>query len=200
MQSNLHTQAEHLLVIFSTSQRPCTVRLRVGECGGQGRRTEAVTGPCAERWPQPRALLGQSTARAIASSILSHLVRITARACQPCHVYEGRPLKAFGRLQINTEREKNPRISAMKRSYNQKPDVNNPAGKPNSWGPEEGLSGEPGLVGSPQVSPTGVSGLLVSRSPYFMHKYTMYLLLSHVYYYVFTYHSIKKYILNSSHQ
>lgn len=146
MQSNLHTQAEHLLVIFSTSQRPCTVRLWVGEHGGQGRRTEAVTGPCAERWPQPPALLGQSTARAIASSILSHLVRITARACQPCHVYEGRPLKAFGRLQINTEREKKPRISAMKRSYNQKPDVNNPAGKPNSWGPEEGLSGEPGLV------------------------------------------------------
>lgn len=82
----------------------------------------------------------------------------------------------------------------MKRSYNQKPDIHNPAGKPNSWAPEEGIPREPGLVGILQVSPTGVSRLLVWRSLYFMHKYTMYLLLSQIYYYVFTYYSIKKQI------
>ena len=80
----------------------------------------------------------------------------------------------------------------MNRSYNQKPDIHNPAGKPNSWAPEEGIPREPGLVGIPQVSPTGVSRLLVWRS--LCTNIRCILLLSQIYYYVFTYYSITKQI------
>lgn len=107
------------------------------------------------RWLQHRALLGWSTTRLTASSVLSDLTLFTMRDDQQCHVYKGRPRKPLERY--NREREETT-ISALKRGSYQMPDVThlifyNTARKPKSCAPEwDG-----------QVRPKGASSWVLRR-------------------------------------